>query len=917
MSAPDDRNPVEVLAEELVARYRAGESPSIREYAARYPELAGEIEDLFPVATLLEDLKGPPPAAAQAHSPPMPEQLGDFRIVREIGRGGMGIVYEAEQVSLRRRVALKVLPALPRLSPEQVERFQREARAAGQLHHSNIVPVFGVGEHAGLHYYVMQLIAGEGLDRILSRLLRARAQRPYDTEVITAGPARRVSPATAIAPDEPLLSGLSSSAPAPEGAAPGFPAPEGPAYYHRVAQIALQAAEALAHAHGQGILHRDVKPANLLLDDRGTVWVTDFGVAKHFVGADLTRPGEVPGTLRYTAPERFQGTSDARSDLFSLGLTLYEFLALQPAYDALDPARLLLQVMQGHIVRPRLHNPAVPRDLETVVLKALAPEPARRYQCAADLSADLGRFLADRPVKARRASAVEHALRWCRRNPAVAALSAALLLALVLGLGGVVWKWREASSHLAEATRASHEATEALGREENERKRADAQRRLAEGNLDVALQAFERIAGRLALPRPAAALEGDEEAPAPPAATPEAAAILQDLVGFYERFAATNSNDPRLRRDTARALRQVGTIRLRLGQYLLAVQALRRSSELLGNEIQALESARLHNELGVALRGAGRPGEAGKEHQRALDELAKIQPASAEVRHEQARAHNLLGALQWRLLRPGPAEASQRTALVLMEKLVEQDAKNPEYRHTQARAYHDLSLALRQQEKRPEANEANGKALAILEALADDFPAVPDYRAELAEILLGINPRMLLPRWSGEAARRYVRALELAGGLAARHPAVPEYQSLLARARHRLGVVQMVRGRPDEGLKNLKSAVALHQNLTARFPNMPAYRMPALEARLSLADALRQRKDLAESEKLLREALAEVTQMAAVMPHNRYIRMLLGRHHRSLAQTLEKQGKKAEADEQRRKSDEAMRQAEELGKPRM
>src|SRR5262245_43875722 len=143
-----DRDPLEALTEQFVARYRRGEAPSVEEYAARYPELAGDIRDLFPAATLLEDIKGTPrPAAPIA---PVPEQLGDFRLVREVGRGGMGIVYEAQQVSLGRRVALKVLPQA-RLGPEQLDRFRREARAAGRLHHTNIVPVFGVGEHQGMH----------------------------------------------------------------------------------------------------------------------------------------------------------------------------------------------------------------------------------------------------------------------------------------------------------------------------------------------------------------------------------------------------------------------------------------------------------------------------------------------------------------------------------------------------------------------------------------------------------------------------------------------------------------------------------------------------------------------------------------------------------------------------------------------
>jgi serine/threonine protein kinase len=881
-----DRNPVEALAEEFIARYRAGENPSVTDYVERYPEHAEEIADLFPAATLLEELKGPP-RGALAHEGAAPRQLGDYRIVREIGRGGMGVVYEAEQVSLRRRVALKLLPPRPHLGPGQLERFQREARAAGRLHHTNIVPVFGVGEHEGQHYYVMQLIAGKGLDGVLAELGRVGQEAAGPI-----GPIGRIGPIRPIGPIGP--------------AAPlhGFPSPSDPAFYSHVARLGAQAADALAYAHAQGIVHRDVKPANLLLDHQGTLWITDFGLAKLLEQDDVTRQGEMACTVRYSAPERFQGRSDARGDLFSLGLTLYELLALRPAYDEADPARLLVQVTKGHMVRPRVHNPAIPRDLETIVLKTLAPEPAGRYQSAAELADDLRRFLDDRPIQARRTSAIEHAWRWCRRNPAVAGLSAALVLVFLLGFSGVAWKWREASAHLALATEASTEATKALGREEQQRRRAEEQRQLAEGNLDLALKAFERIAGRLSLAGLTAPVDaGDEEGPAQPVVSPEAAAILEDLVGFYERFAATNSNDPRLRRDTGQALRQVGAIRLRLGQYAQAEEALRKAGELLDGLVQPLERARLHNELAVVLRAARRPGDAVREHQKALDVLRGIKDASAEVRHEQARAHNLLGAVQWRQQRAALAEKNQRTALAMLEKLVQEEPKSPAYRHTQARAYHDLSVVLWPGEQRPEAMEARTKAVEILEGLAAEHPGVPDYRSELAEILLSL-PRVPGPRPFREAQRRSTRALELSQELAKKYPAVPDYQLLLARSSQRLGMLQAASGRGEEGVANIRKAIALHRDLQKRFPEVLPYRWPRIEAQWMLGETLRRQKDLAGSEKVLRESLAELEKLAAEMPRVRFVRALAARHYRSLAQTLLRQGKKSEADEAGRKAEE-------------
>jgi serine/threonine protein kinase len=862
----DDRHPVEALAEEFAARYRAGENPSITEYLTRCPEHAAEIADLFPAVTLLEDLKdvqaGPPPQEAP------PAQLGDFRIVREVGRGGMGVVYEAVQLSLGRRVALKVLPSRLRLCGEPLARFQREARAAARLHHTNIVPVFGVGEHDGLPYYVMQLIDGQGLDRVMARLRLARQG---------------------------------------QAAPPGFPALSGPAYYRHAAGLLAQAADALAHAHAQGVLHRDIKPANLLLDDRGTLWVTDFGLAKQLEQDDITRTGEMAGTLRYSAPERFVGQSDARGDVYGLGLTLYELLTLHPAYDETDPGRLLVQATQGRLAGPRAHDPALPRDLETVVLKALAPEPARRYPTAADLADDLRRFLDDRPVKARRSSPLGRLLRWRRRNPAVAALSLALAAALLLGLAGVAWKWREASAHLAQANAAAGAASDALGREAGERRRADAQRQRAQGNLDLALEAFERITAQLALARPDAPLDaGGEEAPAHPVASPEAAAVLQDLVRFYERFAATNSNDPRLQRDTARALRQVGAIRLRLGQYPQAQQALRRALALLVDPFGALERARLLNELGVALRASGKAADAARTHQAALDELKAV--AGPDARHEEARALNLLGTLQWRLGQTAPAERSQRDALALLAKLVQDKPAHPGYRHTQARAQHGLSVVLWASGRRGEGAEARVKALEVLEALARDFPAVPDYRADLAEILLTLTPRMPLPRDYREAGRRVGRALELAEGLNAGHPGAPEYQFLLARARLRQGGLLLRARRYPEAVHTLRKAVRATSDLLGRYPRAPGFKASAFEARLSLGDALRQQGELGEAEKVLRESLAAVPKAFPAGPRSRFVRGLLARHYHALGLTLRRLGKKAEADE-------ALARAEELGKP--
>jgi serine/threonine protein kinase/WD40 repeat protein/tetratricopeptide (TPR) repeat protein len=422
------RNPVEALAEEFLARYRRGERPALTEYTQAHPDLADEIRDLFPALVLMEEA-GPRDGGRVTADGRPPQRLGEYRILREVGRGGMGVVYEAEQEALGRHVALKVLPYELAANPVRLERFRREARSAARLHHTNIVPVFDVGACQGVHYYAMQFIQGQSLDEILHELRRMRTR------------AGVVPPAEAGAESlaEALVRGVPPGGPSdPIKSHSHLSTPSHFHYYRSVARLGLQAAEALAYAHSQGVLHRDIKPANLLLDLAGTVWVTDFGLAREGE-SDLTRTGDVVGTLRYMAPERFEGVSDIRSDVYGLGLTLYELLTLQPAFEESDRVRLMDRVAREEPPAPRRRDRRVPRDLETIVLKAIAKEPGRRYATAGDMAEDLRRFLADRPVRARRSMVWERTWRWCRRNPVVAGLSAAVvLLVAVLGIGWFV-----------------------------------------------------------------------------------------------------------------------------------------------------------------------------------------------------------------------------------------------------------------------------------------------------------------------------------------------------------------------------------------------------------------------------------------------------------------------------------------------
>src|SRR5262245_310239 len=465
-SPSDDRSPVELLADEFLTRCKRGEKPTIREYCDRHPELAEEIRDVFEAMLMVEDLR---PGSSDVSGSVGESvkvggkrlaQVGDYRILCEIGRGGMGVVYEAEQQALGRRVALKVLPKSAAGDGSAQVRFQREARAAARMHHTNIVPVFDVGQDGDHLYYAMQLIHGQGLDLVIDDLKRLREQSTNAARSANGAESHAAQKSIAasllhgqferenLAPPEPADSRATAAyemRPTSSAVLPGQSELSGVesnrrGYYRSVAQIGLQTTSALAYAHARGIIHRDIKPGNLLLDAAGNVWVTDFGLAKTGDGG-VTHTGDILGTIRYMAPERFRGQCDVRADVYAVGLTLYELLALKPAYASADRLQLIEQLRQADPPTPRTRDPRIPLDLDTIVVKAIDKDPKRRYQSADELAEDLQRFVADEPIKARRIGTLERFARWCRRNPAVAASLAASALILVVGFSLVTWKW--------------------------------------------------------------------------------------------------------------------------------------------------------------------------------------------------------------------------------------------------------------------------------------------------------------------------------------------------------------------------------------------------------------------------------------------------------------------------------------------
>ena len=409
----------EILAE-WMERRAVGDIEDPASVIERHPDLADDLRARFRTLQLLELVgaaAAPEPDDVAVESARELRQIGEYRILRELGRGGMGVVYEAEQVALDRRVALKVLfPSITR-PINTIRRFKREARAAAKLNHTNILSIHALGEDQGTWYYAMDLVEGTSLDQILSlaEAMKSGASLPATTPV-----EQRAVTASR------LLDTEASDR----------------VRYARIAEMFAGLADALHVAHQAGIVHRDVKPANLLLDQDGALHITDFGVARLMAdaGEGMTRTGDIVGTPTYMSPEQARaatGSIDARTDVYSLGATLYEVVTLSPPFEATDVVELYRKIIHQEPRSPAALDPSVPRDLETIIQKSMQKEREDRYASAREMARDLRAFAEDRPINARRTPLWRRAWKAVKRQPVLAGVASAALVACAAAL--VFW----------------------------------------------------------------------------------------------------------------------------------------------------------------------------------------------------------------------------------------------------------------------------------------------------------------------------------------------------------------------------------------------------------------------------------------------------------------------------------------------
>jgi serine/threonine protein kinase len=794
------------ILDDYLAALQRGDAPDRSALLAAHPDLADDLEICLASLEFIRHAippSGPEPGPAgrlgieggQGQDGPAAGRLGDFRILRELGRGGMGVVYEAEQESLGRRVALKVLPFAAALDPRQLQRFKVEAQAAAQLHHTHIVPVFSVGAERGVHYYAMQFIDGRPLSDVIRELARLHHRAPHpDDRADREGPVSE--PAGAATTEIPTH----GKTPLPAPWSPDAPITHRP-FFEAAARLGIEAAEALEYAHSLGVVHRDIKPANLLLDTRGQVWVTDFGLARYHADAGLTLTGDLLGTLRYMSPEQAlarHGLVDHRTDIYSLVVTLYELLALRPALDGRDRQELLRQVAFDEPLRPGRLNPAIPRELETIVLKAMAKEPTDRYHTAQELADDLGRFLEHVPIRARRPSLPERVMKWARRHPAAVATMVGVLTLTVFGLS-------IGASLLARK------------QGEIERQRARAERRS-----NLAVQFVERVNTQVIDP-----WFGDRARLEPAQRT-----FLEEAARLFEAMAQEGGTELTLQREKARTLGRLGWIDYRLGHLARAEEALNRAITLQEALVAEFpQDPDVNSDLGTSLNdlgrlyeNSGRRPQAEPIHRRAMGLWERVVAARPDNRDALSGLATSLGSLHRLYTDTAPGSWDRawpllRRNLELREQLAADPAASLEDRLVLSHAYHNAGRLYRLSGRMAEAEPFYRKALAIREALAERYPEALRYRFYLANTLNGLGETFWPTGRYRDAEAAFARALEMNERLSRESPSVPEYTQRVADTLDSLATYYEAVGRTPDAIAARQRYEAIVRKLQADFPN--------------------------------------------------------------------------------------------------
>jgi serine/threonine protein kinase len=930
MNEANSRDQIDLLAEEYVRRHRSGSPVSIEDFAKLNPDHADDIRELFPLLVNLEQLRAASsPASTASFMVPAVSKLGDFTIVREVGRGGMGIIFEAIQESLGRRVALKVMFDSGVGDSNQVSRFRREAESASRLHHTHIVPIYGIGQDGPWHYFAMQFIDGLSMDKVIKLLGDRLAVDDTRKAGIPAMEQLNRSKFPTSAVEIPPVAKIIEKLLAPHNRL------DTPAYREKIVSLMADVAEAVAHAHQQGVLHRDLKPGNLLIDPTLQIRITDFGLAKPDTHESLTRPGDVMGTLRYMAPEQFRGQSDVRSDIYSLGITLFELLTLRPVFD--NSRNGAIANTSAGIAAPRLRkiDPTFTRDLDTIVAKAADVDPRHRYQTAQDLALDLRSYLLGRPIRARRASSFEHAWRWCRRNPLTAMLG--LLVALSMVTATVLSTW------------SNHRTNVALSRLFEANQREQESRFRAEDNLNLAIDGFDEILEGIinrGNPQAIPISASDQDIPkVVHEISQEDIDLLNRLLAFYGRFTMRNQSDPVVAVRNAAAHHRIGKIQQRLGNFEAADESFQQALKIYTEHLERVpedisgivSKAGLMNDIGLAMTEAQKPlTEVVAQHQSVIQLLTNLSVKNSDdpgVRYQLARAYDLSGSARFRgriasfsvraagsnPQRPGLAASVQdrggksyaenprqfhremlQSARKVIEQLADDFPAEPRFRLLNAQTERHWLAFTQINFESSDATKIFQSARQTLEDLVRDFPSETLYLAELAETLTMLNTRRTSLTLE-ETTECLTKAIDCSRTLCEQSPNIVSYRALHATTEIKLARFLRQRGALEPAQAHFEAAIEQVRRLCEEHPGQLSYVTSLLVCTLELSELLRERAEADSDPSFVRlakerveSALKEFAGEEKTSEDRAHLQVVVSLYH-SLARALRKLGDESAA----------------------
>jgi serine/threonine protein kinase/Tfp pilus assembly protein PilF len=807
--------------QEYQALLEAGRRPDRSDFMNRFPTEAASLAEAMDGLDFLYQAVGSSRNGQGSFAPdgrPVPSQLGDFRIIREIGRGGMGVVYEAEQISLGRRVALKVLPFAAAIDDRQLQRFKTEAQAAAHLHHTNIVPVFAVGSDRGVHYYAMQFIAGRTLADVIRELRRESkpsSDRPLENDAEVPSGSTIEQPADVSSKGSTAEQAALTTRPR----SGSDPLRLGPGYFKALARLAIQAAEALEYAHSMGVVHRDVKPANMLVDGRGNLWVADFGLAQ-FHGGDQTATGDVLGTLRYMSPEQAggrRGTVDHRTDIYSLGISLYELATLAPAFNGRDRAELLRQILNEEPPRPRGKRRGFPIELETVILKAIAKRPAERYATAQELADDLRRFVDDKPVLARRPTPLQIIGKWVRRHTALVATMAAAVFIIGIVLAVAAGWLLVANNELRSLQVQTNQARQAA---ETNATVARAQTDRAEKSTKRALDLLQNVARDLA----------DKRLSQDPAWGKQSERVLNAMLDTCSVIARGDGGNVDLQMQAVAVGLYVAQAFADLGRGESAKKAYAQVIDWETNLVPRFPNrwpcqfrlARSHRLFGLLLRQLGENNAAAEQFQLALNAWNDPDPLTP-CPYEASESHDNLGDIAAHSGDREGAERHFKAATKLrreqLRKLEDANRKD-NHRFVCELAEDHMRLAETRLDAgdRPGADKQLRLALDILGRLVGEHREVSYYALEQAQCfrMLGDIAELNDPV---AAVGEYQKALALLPPLVEKYPGLPSFRQVLADVHIGLGKLAPAVGKPGEAADHFRTALDLLTKLGADLPD--------------------------------------------------------------------------------------------------